>query len=467
MTEGFELVRIVRLHIRRSAALLDEGNFDAALAEANSALALDPQSLPAQAMCDRIRAAQAGSAPLHPHAEQPPRGFVPHGVNAASWRGFEQRITERRFKALLDTINTSIVAGDGITARAALEEARELRPDSELLAEFEGRVAAVPVAAPVVAASRAPARIGMRAMGAAALFLVGVSMLLGLEWMRPGDAVVPATAPAVMPETPAVTPTQDAQPAPAPDLGSVPIAINEEDESVPAIVTPPEPLLRPMPTTGSTPPAIASRAVPIADARPAAPVERGSDRGLEVDEPPSGPAGEVSDDFVAARRTAVNMTPDAGPAVAPPRLPAIDTPVNADARAITPAASLVAPAASVPSGIDQQTRVEEVLRRYARAYAQLDASAARAVWPTVDERALARAFQNLSSQQVSFDDCEIAIRGANASASCSGRASYAPKVGNREPRTEPRNWRFELRREGEAWQIVEVEARREPTVDYR
>jgi hypothetical protein len=142
----------------------------------------------------------------------------------------------------------------------------------------------------------------------------------------------------------------------------------------------------------------------------------------------------------------------------------VDTPVSADSRGRTaPPAASMASAVVVP----EQGRVEEVLRRYARAYGDLNASAARAVWPTVDEKALTRAFQNLASQDVSFDDCDIDIRGAVANASCRGQASYAPKVGNRERRTEPRTWRFELRRESDGWKIENAEARRQSSAEFR
>jgi tetratricopeptide (TPR) repeat protein len=465
MAEGFEIVRTVRQHLRRSATLLDEGKFDEAVAAVESALALDPQSVQAQALRDRIRSAQAGGAPaIGPAFEPAPRPFVPHGVNAASWRGFEQRITERRFKAMLETVNTSIVAGDASAARAALEEARELRPDAEVLGDFEARVAAVPVAFAAPTAKPA-ARIWVRAMGAAALFLIGVSLLLGLEWMRPGEStttIVPA--PVVAPELPAVAPVPGARPAPAPDLGPVPVALNDE-ESVPAIITPPEPFMRPTGTTGGAPPpAITARSIAVRDASPPA-VERTIERPAAEEDQPSGPLGEVADDFVASR-SVPPPSRDAGPAMVPPAA-APDTPVTADSRGRSaPAAATPVSAVSIPSGPDQQMRVQEVLRRYARAYGQLDASAARAVWPSVDERALSRAFQNLSSQQVSFDDCEIDIRGAIANASCRGQTSYAPKVGKREPRTEPRTWRFELHRDGDAWTIENVDMRR-ATTGYR
>jgi hypothetical protein len=113
-----------------------------------------------------------------------------------------------------------------------------------------------------------------------------------------------------------------------------------------------------------------------------------------------------------------------------------------------------------------ESRVAEVLRRYARAYGELNASAAREVWPTVNERALSRAFESLSSQSLSFDNCQINVRGAIADASCRGEASYVGKVGSGEARTEPRSWRFELRRDGENWKIQSAEARRLTTSSH-
>jgi hypothetical protein len=102
-----------------------------------------------------------------------------------------------------------------------------------------------------------------------------------------------------------------------------------------------------------------------------------------------------------------------------------------------------------------------VLTRYARAYNTLDARAAREVWPAVDARALERAFSQLSSQSVSFDDCDVVPRTDQAVAVCSGRHAWVPRVGDRSPRAENRTWRFTLARRGdEAWVIEGVEARR-------
>ena len=58
--------------------------------------------------------------PLNPSAGR----FVPSGVDAQSWIGFEHRIQERRFRALLEAIAAAAARGDGVSARIALEEAR-------------------------------------------------------------------------------------------------------------------------------------------------------------------------------------------------------------------------------------------------------------------------------------------------------------------------------------------------------
>ena len=472
MAEGFELVRTVRQHLRRSAALFEEGKLDDALAEANSALALDPQNLPAQALRDRIDRAIRTPVSLGNHVPvaAAPTSYVPHGVNAASWRGFEQRIQERRFKALLDTINTSIVAGDAITARAALEEAHELRPDAPELAGFEARVAAVPVSAPAPEATPA-AHIWMRAMGAAALLLIGVSMLMGLEWIRPSEVIT--SVPASIPAAPVAEPQQDLRAAEFPEAEPVPIGIDGEDDSVPAIVTPEEPTLRPRATTGTTPPPVVTPvAAPVAD-RPVAmrepPIQM--EQRPVPDEPPIRSMGETSDDFVerAANTQPVDTRPTVTAAIEPeppPRSPArLPSTTSAATSTEAPAAAVMSAAVVMPR---EESQVEEVLRRYARAYDSLDASAARAVWPSVNEKQLAKAFQDLSSQNVSFENCEIDIRGAVANASCRGQASYVVKVGDRAPRTEPRTWRFELRRDGEAWKIESAETRRLSTsTEYR
>jgi hypothetical protein len=178
------------------------------------------------------------------------------------------------------------------------------------------------------------------------------------------------------------------------------------------------------------------------------------------------PRGEVPDDYVApqARRDTAVVLPQA----VAPEAPEPDTSIPARvgreplAAMVRPPSVLSlplvreTPAAAAAAAIiprEDENRVASVLNQYARAYGQLDASAARQVWPSVNERALARAFASLESQNVSFDNCSIDVRGQTANASCRGSASYVGKIGSRQQRTEARRWQFALRLDGEAWKI--------------
>jgi hypothetical protein len=147
-------------------------------------------------------------------------------------------------------------------------------------------------------------------------------------------------------------------------------------------------------------------------------------------------------------RTAVALHVDPTPA------PAAPTPT----RELAPVALAAAPevamvAAAVEVGPSEEERIRTTLARWRTAYSKLDARAAKHVWPSVDERALERAFQALKSQDVSFDRCNFTVSDQNAQADCSGRASYVPRVGNQTPRTLPREWRFRLQRVDEGWTI--------------
>ena len=102
--------------------------------------------------------------------------------------GFEQRIQERRFRALLDTMNQAIAASDLTGARAAFDEARELRPDAPELADVEFRLSAI--FNPVPMPSDAPGFARSRAVSAVLLLLFGIALLMGLDWMRSAGSVV-------------------------------------------------------------------------------------------------------------------------------------------------------------------------------------------------------------------------------------------------------------------------------------
>ena len=103
--------------------------------------------------------------------------------------------------------------------------------------------------------------------------------------------------------------------------------------------------------------------------------------------------------------------------------------------------------------------IESVLGQYRTAFNTLDAGAAVAVWPTVNEKTLAKAFERLESHAVSFDNCQIEVFSVLAEAACSGSSRYVRRVGSRTPRHEARHWRFSLRKAGDGWVIDSVDAR--------
>ena len=117
-------------------------------------------------------------------------------------------------------------------------------------------------------------------------------------------------------------------------------------------------------------------------------------------------------------------------------------------------------AAAEPSGRELETRaIEDVLERYRHAFNRLDAGAASRVWPTVDEKTLARAFERLRYQNVFFSSCQIVLGAMFAEATCIGSTRYEPKVGSRATKPAARRWRFGLRKSGGAWLIDRVDMR--------
>ena len=116
-----------------------------------------------------------------------------------------------------------------------------------------------------------------------------------------------------------------------------------------------------------------------------------------------------------------------------------------------------APAPSTPVR-DERLAIRTALNRYESAYNRLDVDAVRTIWPSLDQRALTRAFDNLSSQRVALQNCNVEVAGSTARANCSGNAAWTPKVGGGE-RKSARNWTFDLSELDGSWRIVHVQAR--------
>jgi hypothetical protein len=130
--------------------------------------------------------------------------------------------------------------------------------------------------------------------------------------------------------------------------------------------------------------------------------------------------------------------------------------------AAAPPSSVPAAEASrvpVPASPPPEAAIQTVLTRYRTAYRDLDAGAAVAVWPSVDAKALRKAFADLQQQNVTFDSCQIEIKNVRAVASCRGLVSYVPRVGNKDLRDDRRQWEFALSKVDDVWLIDTVSAR--------
>ena len=82
----------------------------------------------------------------------------------------------------------------------------------------------------------------------------------------------------------------------------------------------------------------------------------------------------------------------------------------------------------------------QVLGHYEQAYDRLDANGAAAIWPSVDSRALTRAFARLQVQDLDFGDCTFAVSANDATARCAGVLHYARRIGDTTPKSEQHVW---------------------------
>jgi hypothetical protein len=116
------------------------------------------------------------------------------------------------------------------------------------------------------------------------------------------------------------------------------------------------------------------------------------------------------------------------------------------------------PAVQVPDpNVDlqkQQQVVLQILREYTRAFERMDVQAAKAVWPSLDDRALQHAYEQLDGQRLHLASCGVSISGVDANARCRGNATYRPKIGSRVVHVTEREWTFNLSRGEDGWQIV-------------
>lgn len=372
------------------------------------------------------RAEPAASLDLPLLAPADPAPGVGPLVAPGGYAQFEQRARRRRADRRLDAARSALAQGRLKDAASALDEVIALDPNLPELRDLTARYA-------LLRRNRERPHAG-RWLAAAAAFggiVLGASWLqdtTGL-WSRQTIAVAPLVAP---PEPFGVTVSaSETAPEPLEPVATSGDAVARTGDVVEAAAR--------VPTTA--PAVVPSEIERRADIRPA-----DQPRAVETDSVAS----------PAQVPAVVRALPEPSAAVAPVNASA-SVPIPPPAPA-APAAAPVATATAVRTP-DDELLIKQVLQRYRSAYEGLDARSARAIWPAVNETALARAFDGLTSQTLTFDACDVTLRGdAAAAATCHGSARYIPKVGSREPRVEPRTWDFTLRKDGTDWKIQSARA---------
>jgi hypothetical protein len=419
------------------------------------------------------------------------------------WQSFELRMRRRRVERCLLRASVAIEAGVLEDAREAIDEVRRLDPTepgleplAAQLADAENpetvehsplaqapprrvQQAALPLPAP--APQSAPA--GHHRFAAAAV-LLACSVAAGWWWMSTSGTALPvhlASTTASFADRPVADAPQDPS-----------VKVSETSVAAPTSAEPPRSGDEPLATSGMA--AIeGDRAQPEVRTGgdtelPGSPVEVNASARITPPEPvqasPVSPSSERPA-LAESRNSAVVLPPvtDASPAAPPPPVtPARLEPLTglpetppASPRVVTGAENISTPEAAARSATalttlppapapepaparPEEQSVRAALGRYESAYNRLDAAAAASVWPGVNQRALASAFEGLSAQSISLGGCNIRVNGATAHAECSGNARWTPKVGGG-TQSAQRQWRFALHNSGGNWVISQATTR--------
>ena len=404
-----ETWQALQARLTNARAAVDAGDRARALAEIGAALDVDPDFLAALSLREQILAVPdvapstplASSAPSETSTPAAPDGYAK----------FEQRAKRRRVDRRLDAARAALESGHLKVAETALDEVIELDPNLpellQLTATFDDlrrRTAKTHHGPQLVAAAAFVVTVLAASLVHDSTSLSSRSMIADAPLV---SVLVPTSSVAVPPEAMMVGITGDAETVGEPSV--LPVAL--EPSSAEAVVVP-------------------EVAPPPADP-------------LEILAPPVAPAVLPAPRIIGS--VSVQEPEVLAPVTTPMPPPAVPSPA-----ALPPA----------PPPADDNLLVSQALQRYRVAYEGLDAQSAHAVWPAVNQAALARAFDGLASQSLTFDACDVRVRGESATATCQGSARYVPKIGSREPRTEPRVWNFSLHKAGGDWKIDSALAER-------
>ena len=126
---------------------------------------------------------------------------------------------------------------------------------------------------------------------------------------------------------------------------------------------------------------------------------------------------------------------------------------------VPPATGASAAPATTTARETQADSVMRALNRYAQALSDMDVRQVMRLWPTVDQRALADAFQTLDKYRVVINACGFDVdRADTVAATCQATVEFVPKVGSRVSRLASQQWRFTMTRAGDDWQIESANA---------
>jgi len=430
-----------------------------------------------------------------------PRGDAPVAHLATpQWQSFEIRMRARKADRCLQRAAAALDSGSADEANNALDEARQLSPLDPRLEELSARLDALKYPAPLPSTIRGHGYFWTSAAVVAGLVVASAG---GWETWIHRDQIallVPKARPdmdasaGLAPPAAVSSSAADArQPAPAPDATNQQTQTSASADTVvqttlirpEQVIDTRDPPREPRPanetpavsTTGSaerndtkteTAKAVAMTNGPESPVRPQRDIAPSPQPSPEYRAP-------------AAVPPPPNVTPATNliPSVVPPAESA--RPANATNAMMTAATSNPvpdavtssatampspppsAPSASTPpaessSARDERVAIRAALNRYESAYNRLDVDAVRTIWPSLDQRALARAFDSLTAQRVALQSCNVDVSGSTARANCSGNASWTPKIGGGERRAD-RKWTFDLSESNGAWRITHVQAR--------
>jgi hypothetical protein len=458
----------LRAELRSAQTAYDAGDRETALDHVDAALAIDPDFLAAQCLRDQVLSPPEPVAPVlaanlarpAPTVSAFPErlGTGPQ-VSADGRALFEQRVKRRGVDRLVDAARAALKWGYLENAVAALDEIIELDPDrpelGELTAELDQLRRPAASRTPAAASSTPGPKIA-----AAAVFVIAV---IG-PWLPESPSLrshpMVGSALLVSPLMPTVITTASTSTASTgepeepiddvleprlvyPTAGQrLPMVVNEARA---AVGTPPGTGLR-----GRNDPVVATPSMAVA-----APAS------VPVAAPASGAAAAPA--FVTATGPGSVALTGPPPHVAltgpPAQLTMLPRPVQPRPAVAAPALSSGIAATSVAM-VNDELIIRQTLERYRSAYNGLDARSAQAVYPALNQTALARAFDSLQSQSLAFDACDMQVGGWSATATCHGSTRYVPKIGDHALHTEPRVWSFTLSKNGDLWKIENARTER-------